>query len=66
MFRIDGTKVMQTQPNDKCHMWNNLLPELNSNLRKQKFLFIYINNIYFFNFDYNFRSNIHFKSLKYI
>ena len=40
MFRIDGTKVMQTQPNDKCHMWNNLLPELNSNLRKQKFLFI--------------------------
>jgi hypothetical protein len=29
VFRIDGTKVMQTQPNDKCHMWNNLLPELN-------------------------------------
>ena len=32
VFKVDGTKISQINNADKCHFWNNLLPDLKKSL----------------------------------
>ena len=60
LFRIDGTKVMQINSYDKCHFWNNLLPDLKQNLSiismKSKYYYYYYYYVKY-SFIFTFRSN---------